>query len=123
MKHPYIGYPLAVFFGLGIFFAGLITVLGISPPSPSVVLLPETLRRWWELSYSLGGLGLACGVLTRRPGIEAIGLALIGGPFFVQAFLTLEAVGRPGIPGAVFLGFIASGCAVRWLIIVRREAK
>lgn len=116
----YSTYPLAVFFGLGVFCAGMIPVLGLAPTSPSVALLPEWLRAWWQLSYAFGGLGLALGILSHRPGFEAVGLALLGGPFSIQAYLAVAATGSAGVPGAVFLLFLSAGCWVRFYLVTRR---
>lgn len=115
-------YPLAVSFGFGVAVAGLIPVLGLAPTSPTIALLPEWLRVWWQLSYILGGLGLSIGILARRPGIEAMGLALLGGPFLIQAYLAIESVGAAGVPGAVFLVFISIGCWARFFMALSSKS-
>lgn len=109
-----LAYPLAVFFGLAVFFAGLLPIIGLSPASPTVLLLPEWIRVWWQLTYTIGGLGLAVGILNQRPATEALGLALLGGAFPVQGFLALHLLGASGLPGAVFLFIISVGCWIRF---------
>lgn len=119
----YLPFPFLIFFGFGVFFAGMLPTLGLVPLGPSVTILPEGVRQIWTASYSVGGLATSLGVLTRRPGVEAAGLALMGMPFAVQSFLSVQALGAPGIPSAVFLAFVALGSMIRFVIILAKARR
>lgn len=115
MRRMILTFPFLVFFGLGVFLAGFPWLL---PASPSTGVLPEGLLHIWQASYSTGGLAVVIGVLSRRPGIEAFGLALMGGPFLVQAFLTVEVLGAPGWRSGLFLLCAGLGLLFRFAVIL-----
>lgn len=110
-------YPFLVMFGLGVFWAGLPLLL---PASPSVQVLPDGVLQIFESFYAFGGVATAVGVVTRRPGIEALGLGFMGGPFAVQGFLTIQLLGASGLRSGGFLFFVAVGCLLRLAMIVAR---
>lgn len=115
MKRMLLTFPFLIFFGLGVFLAGFPWLL---PASVSTGVLPDGFLQIWQASYASGGIATTVGILSRRPGIEACGLALMGGPFLVQAYLTVEVLGAPGTRTALFLFCCSIGLLLRFAVIL-----
>lgn len=109
-------HPLALWFTLGVAFAGLVALIAPETveTSATYLALPEWLRNVFNVSYAVGGLVSFFGILRVRHNIEAAGEAILASALVTQ-FLSVLYV-HPTI-SASFILFLAIGCARRSIIL------
>lgn len=118
-------HPVVFWFSLGIALAGILSLAAphLTEKTAAAQLLPVWLNKLFFTSYAIGGLLSFVGMSRGYRRIEAAGMALLAGGLLAN-FITFAYLVHASIVSALFLFFMAFGCAQRsWYLATNTPVK
>lgn len=107
-------HPLALWFSIGIAWAGAVNIFLPNLVEESFVslALPDWLVIAFNAVWMIGGLCGAIGILRGRRNVEAAGMSLLSSGMFVYFIAALSIRSSAAVTG-IFILTLAIGCALR----------
>jgi hypothetical protein len=115
-------YPVALFFSIGIFLIGAITLIApeVAQESPIAIALPEWARKVFYAAWVIAGGTSTVGIWRARLDLEAAGMTLTSSALFAY-FTALAGVGVLPVGSALFILSLAAGCGWRAYELTRKS--